>query len=106
MSDLPQTEFYHNNSVMMPNGQIVYNVFSITDPAAHSRMQRPIAKHFSISGVLALEPLTDQSIQQLCDSLEQRFASSGSAKGKPCDLGEWIAYCLYPPLFYCSGVDC
>lgn len=82
---------------MMPNGQIVYNVFSTTDPAEHSRMQRPIAKHFSSSGVLALEPLTDRSIQQLCDSLESRFASSGSTKGEPCDLGEWLAYCSESP---------
>ena len=71
----------------------MYNVFSMTDPAEHSKMQRPIAKHFSISGVLALEPLTDKSIQYLCDALERRFTNSGSKKGEPCDLGDWIAYC-------------
>ncbi len=91
-----QTEFYHNNSIMS-NGQVVYNVFSITDPAEHARMQRPIAKHFSVGSVLALEPLTDKSIQYLCNALESRFTSSGSKKGARCDLGEWIAYCEEPP---------
>lgn len=94
----------------MPNGQIVYNVFSITDPAEHARMQRPIAKHFSSSGVLALEPLADQSIQQLCDTLESRFTgSSGDTKGEPCDLGEWLAFCsdsLLSLSLVGVGVDC
>lgn len=74
---------------MVVNGKIVYNVFSVTDPAEHARMARPIAKYLSSSGVLALEPLMDQSIQGLCEQLERRFVKTG----KPCDLGEWVAYC-------------
>lgn len=74
------------------NGQTIYNVFSQTDPAEHARMQRPIAKYLSIGAVLALEPLMDKSINDLCDNLERRFADDS----KTCDLGEWIAYCLRP----------
>ncbi|KAK1836434.1 Pisatin demethylase [Podospora conica] len=85
-----KTEFYHNNSIMVGR-EIVYNVFSMTDPAGHARMQKPIAKYFSIGGILALEPLMDESINDLCTQLERRF-DGGS---KTCDLGEWIAYCTW-----------
>ena len=64
----------------------------MTDPAGHARMQKPIAKYFSISGILALEPLMDESVQDLCNQLERRFAGGA----KTCDLGEWIAYCWSP----------
>lgn len=89
-----QTEFYHNNSIVV-NGKIVYSIFSTTDPVEHARTQRPIAKHFSFSSVLALEPHMDKVINDLCSHLERRF-TDGPQKGKPCDLGEWIAFCLYP----------
>ncbi|KAK0740062.1 cytochrome P450 [Schizothecium vesticola] len=37
-----KTEFYHNNSIVVSR-KIVYNIFSMTDPAGHARMQKPIA---------------------------------------------------------------
>lgn len=91
----PQTEFYHNSSAIV-NGQIVYSLFSTTDPAEHARIKRPVAKYFALGNVLALEPHIDKAIADLCDHLERRF-SNGPEKGKSCDLGEWIAYCLSPP---------
>ncbi|KAH6848218.1 cytochrome P450 [Chaetomium sp. MPI-CAGE-AT-0009] len=85
-----KTEFYNNNSALV-NGRLVHNLFSVTDPAEHARMKRPIAKYFSHGSVLALEPLMDKSINDLCDHLDRRF-TNGSEKGTTCDLGEWIAY--------------
>jgi len=77
----------------MVGREIVYNTFSMTDPAGHARMQKPIAKYFSIGSILALEPLMDESINDLCNHLERRFAGGA----KTFDLGEWIAYCSRPP---------
>ncbi|KAL2020441.1 hypothetical protein VTK56DRAFT_8407 [Thermocarpiscus australiensis] len=85
------TEFYHGNSTIV-NGKITYTLFSETDQAEHARMKRPVAKYFSLSHVLALEPHMDKVINDLIKQLDERFAKPG----KDCDLGEWIAFCKLP----------
>jgi hypothetical protein len=64
-------------------------MFSLPDPAAHQQMKRPVAKYYSSSAVLTVEPLVDKVVGRLCDHLETRFANGS----KVCDLGAWIAYC-------------
>ncbi|GAB1312635.1 Pisatin demethylase [Madurella fahalii] len=88
-----KTEFYHNNSIVV-NGKIVYSIFSTTDPAEHARMQRPVAKYFSFGSVIAMEPLMDKALNDLCDQLERRF-TNGRGNGQVCDLGDWIAFCAW-----------
>jgi hypothetical protein len=72
--------------------QIVYNLFSETDPKKHAAEKRPIAKHYSMNGVQPLEPHMDTVIKELCHQLEARFMD-GPTAGKSFDLGEWILYC-------------
>lgn len=78
-------------------------MFSIPSNEENQIMKRPIAKHYSPGAVLALEPLLDGVMGQLCDELDQRFVKTPTGS-KPCDLGAWIAYCksvcsLYTPVF-------
>ena len=89
-----QTAFYHNNAALV-NGRIVHNMFSAIEPADHARIKRPVAKYYSSSSVLALEPHVDEMIDDLCQQLERRFVEGQD--GTECDLGEWIAYCARPP---------
>ncbi|KAK3323012.1 cytochrome P450 [Apodospora peruviana] len=96
--DWKKTEFYLSSSALV-NGQIVLNLFSELDVVKHAQTKRPIAKHYSPSGVAAFEPHMDRTIQRLCDELETRFMSTNksggasSEKEKPVvDLGEWILY--------------
>ena len=86
-----QTEFYHNNSTVI-NGKITYHLFSETNQAEHARMKRPIVKYYSLPSCLTLEPLMDSVIGDFCDQLETRFMGGGQT---PCDLGEWIGFCMF-----------
>ncbi|CAH0051561.1 unnamed protein product [Clonostachys solani] len=88
-----KTDFYHGNSIKV-NGKIVYTMFSIPSNEENQIMKRPIAKHYSPGAVLALEPLLDGVMGQLCDELDQRFVKTPTGS-KPCDLGSWIAYCIW-----------
>jgi hypothetical protein len=60
-------------------------------------MKRPIVKYYSMSSVLALEPLMEKVTEDFLHQLDTRFATKGSEK--QCDLGEWIAFCKSTPLF-------
>lgn len=75
----------------MINGQIIYNLFSESDPAAHAYMKRPVAKFYTPRAVLSMEPLIDSVMADLCDHLDSKFASTG----RQCDIGSWIAYCTF-----------
>jgi hypothetical protein len=89
--DYRKTEFYHASSAKN-NGKIIYNLFSECDPQVHAQQKRPIAKHYSMSGVLPLEPHIDETIGVLCRRLEEEFID-GSKAGSLCDIGQWLLYC-------------
>ncbi|KAJ5805081.1 hypothetical protein N7474_010968 [Penicillium riverlandense] len=89
-ADYLKTEFYHGSSAKN-NGKIIYNLFSECNPEIHAQQKRPISKHYSMTGVLPLEPHIDEMIQYFCQRLEEKFVD-GSNSSKTCDLGEWIAF--------------
>ncbi|KAK8036374.1 hypothetical protein PG991_001511 [Apiospora marii] len=99
-----KTDFYTPASNLM-DGCIVYNLFSLRDPAEHARQKRPVAKHYSLAGVLMLEPRVDETIRLLCRRLEERCMTSawsgengshameeetGERFSLGFDLGQWI----------------
>lgn len=59
---------------------------------AHAREKRPIAKYYSMNGVLSLEPHIDKMIGYLCKKLEEEFIDKPEAE-KSCDLGQWLLFC-------------
>ncbi|KAI9039403.1 cytochrome P450 [Aspergillus affinis] len=89
-ADYVKTEFYHGSSAKS-NGKIIYNLFSECQPEVHARQKRPISKHYSMTGVLPLEPHIDEMIRYLCQRLEEKFINASGA-AKTCDLGEWITF--------------
>ena len=99
--DLSQTEFYHGSSAKS-NGTIIYNLFSETRRDAHAREKRPISKHYSMTGVLPLEPHIDEMIQYLCQRLDENFVN-GSGTTKVCELDDWTAFCEYLKKIYPVG---
>lgn len=56
-------------------------------------MKRPIAKYFSISHVLDLEPHMNTIIEDLIKHLDKQADPQ-----KPCDLGSWIGFCTLPAI--------
>lgn len=102
-----KTDFYPPASNVM-NGRVVYNLFSLRDPAEHARQKRPVAKHYSLAGVLTLEPRVDETIRLLCRRLEELYmvparsdgngstdmeAKAGERSSLGFDLGQWIKMC-------------
>jgi hypothetical protein len=87
-----QTEFYHGSSAKA-NGKIIYNLFSECDPIIHAQQKRPISQHYSLSGVLLLEPHVNEMTQYLCQRLEETFIDEHRAT-KTCNLGNWILFCM------------
>ncbi|KAK8096268.1 hypothetical protein PG999_014290 [Apiospora kogelbergensis] len=94
-----KTDFYAPASNVM-DGRVVYNLFSLQDPVEHARQKRPVARHYSLAGVLTLESHVDETIRLLCRMLEQRHMP-GCHDGKAgdetwgqfssgFDVGEWI----------------
>lgn len=74
-------------------GKIIYNMFSQTNPELHAREKRPIAKYYTMNGVLPLEPHIDVMINYFGQRLEEEFMDGANA-GKTCDLGRWLLYCM------------
>lgn len=77
----------------MVNGKQTFHIFSTLDQAEHARMKRPVSKYFSLGHVLALEGHMDTVITDLLKHIDTRFIETK----KPCDLGEWIAFCKLSP---------
>ncbi|ROT39072.1 cytochrome P450 [Sodiomyces alkalinus F11] len=87
----PKTEFYHGSSALMDDGQIVYNLFSQTDPKKHKKEKGPIAKHYSTASIADLEPHMNTMIEMLCSQLETRCLGGAEAPNE-FDLSDWILY--------------
>ncbi|KAE8356319.1 cytochrome P450 [Aspergillus coremiiformis] len=88
--DYRKTEFYHGSSAKS-NGRVIYNLFSECNPNFHAQQKRPIAKHYSLTGVLSLEPHVDQIVAYLCQRLDEEFID-GSNAGKTCPLDRWLLF--------------
>ncbi|KAK3374301.1 cytochrome P450 [Lasiosphaeria ovina] len=85
-----KTEFYKNSSAVI-DGKITFNLFSEPDAAEHTRKKRPVAKYFTMSAVLRLEPHIDSTIAEFIAQLDERFVK-GPSGPKECDLGRWVTY--------------
>jgi hypothetical protein len=57
-------------------------------------MKRPVVKYYSQGACSALEPHMDGVITDFLKHLDERFANPKSPK--PCNLGDWVAYCERP----------
>lgn len=95
-----KTDFYQVSS-SLTDGKITYNLFSLRDPAEHAQQKRPVAKMYSVAGVLALEPHVDDTIRLLCDQLERRYADGL----KECNLGDWISFCACLVSSFCGHIN-
>lgn len=98
---LLKTEFYHGSSAKS-DGKIIYNLFSECTPEIHAQQKRPISMHYSLKGILSLEPHIDVMIQYFCQRLEENFINAPNGT-QICDIGEWIAFCKSSHLSYSTG---
>ncbi|KAK8063770.1 hypothetical protein PG996_008422, partial [Apiospora saccharicola] len=73
-SQWKKTEFYHGSSSIV-DGEIVYNIFSQTDPETHAHWRKPISKQYSTNSVLLFESRIDDVLSELLDMLFGQVAT-------------------------------
>lgn len=87
-----KTDFYPPASNVV-GGRVIYNLFSLVDPAEHARAKRPVAQLYSLASILRLEGRIDETLGLLCRQLETRFLGGDGEDGPAFDLGVWIKMC-------------
>ena len=85
-----QSNFYTVNDVVV-DGHRISNVFGTQSNDFHSAQIKPIQKYYTMSGVLACEPLVDRTTQRFLHILDTRFEKTKAS----CKLEDWLLYCKY-----------
>ncbi|KAI9714543.1 MAG: hypothetical protein M1820_000505 [Bogoriella megaspora] len=85
---LLKSDFYAVNDLNL-NGRRVHNIFSTRDEHYNTKVIKPIIKLFSMSHLLKMEALVDNTILLFMKRLDEDFASTGNT----CDMAAWLHYC-------------
>jgi hypothetical protein len=86
-----QSEMYKPNDVLI-NGMRMSNVFNTQDNAWHDKYMKPIRGLWTMTKVLGMESLIDETLSKFTNKLGAKFAD-GSNVGKVCMMDEWLGYC-------------
>jgi hypothetical protein len=84
---------YRPNDVLI-NGQLISNVFNTQDEEWHTKYMRPIRPFWTMTKVLDMEPLIDETLKKFMDKMESKFIDNASAN-KVCKGDEWLGFCKY-----------
>ncbi|KAI6779237.1 uncharacterized protein J7T54_007764 [Emericellopsis cladophorae] len=82
-----KSDMYRPNDVVV-NGARIQNIFNTQDKKFHAKYARPIGGFWTLSKVLELEPLFDETIRLLVSRLNDGFAE----KRAVCMMDNWLAY--------------
>lgn len=83
---------YRVNDVLI-EGHIIQNVFNTADHEFHSKFTKPIGGFWTLSKVLELEFLMDETLDKFVDILCKRFVD-GDKAGTVCMMDDWLTYCM------------
>lgn len=81
---------YRPNDVLI-NGQRLSNVFNTQDEEWHTKYMKPIRGFWSMTKVLDLEPLIDETLAKFMEKIEHEYVDSG----KTCAGDDWLTYCEF-----------
>jgi hypothetical protein len=85
---------YRPNDVLM-NRERMSNVINTQDEDWHAKYIKPIRGFWSMTKVLDVEPLVDETLVKFTDKLDNRFAKGDEV----CMMDDWLGYCtLYSGL--------
>ncbi|VUC35059.1 unnamed protein product, partial [Clonostachys rosea] len=82
-----KSDMYRPNDVVV-NGQRIQNIFNTQDHHFHTKYTRPIGGFWTMSKILDLEPVMDETLSELLTNVDRRFASTSAV----CMLEDWISY--------------
>lgn len=89
-----QSDMYRPNDVLV-NGQRISNIFNTQDEDWHNKYIRPIRNFWTMTKVLDLEPLIDETLDKFVKKLDSKFVDGENA-GTTCKADEWMAHCMCP----------
>ncbi|KAK6602264.1 benzoate 4-monooxygenase cytochrome p450 [Botrytis cinerea] len=85
-----KSDFYTVNDSKV--GSItIKTVFGIQTNDVHSQMLRPVQKLYKMGHILTLEPLVDNTINNLFRRLDESFVNGPNA-GKTCKIDDWMVF--------------
>ncbi|KAJ5334997.1 hypothetical protein N7452_007400 [Penicillium brevicompactum] len=85
----PKGDFYRTQKPYTRNKGAMPAVFNTQDEDLHKQLRSPIASLYSMTNVVRLEPLVDETLTVLSKQLDERFVGTND---KPFDLGDWLQY--------------
>lgn len=91
-----QTDFYRPNDIPF-NGTRIHNLFNARDHAWYDHYKRPVGSVFSLSRVLEMEPLVDDTVSKFVRRLEAGWLSGGG-QTRVVPMDEWLGYCEFSSL--------
>jgi hypothetical protein len=85
---------YRPNDVLI-NGMRLSNIFNTQDNDWHDKYMKPIRGLWTMTKVLEMEPLIDETLSKFTDKLGAKFVD-GPKPGTTCMMDDWLAYCTKP----------
>ncbi|KAG8410033.1 hypothetical protein J3458_019104 [Metarhizium acridum] len=85
-----KSKMYSVNDVVV-NGRRISNIFNTRDEEFHRTYARPIAGFWTLTKILELEPLMDETIQKLVHKLGNKFADDPNPD-TVCMMDDWLTY--------------
>lgn len=82
---------YRPNDVMA-NGYRVPNLFNAQDQAWYDKYKRPVGGFYTLSKVLEMEYLVEETIDKFVKKLESEFLDDKDVSDTMM-MDEWLAYC-------------
>ena len=83
---------YRPNDVLI-NGMRISNVFNTQDNDWHDKYMKPIRGLWTMTKVLDMESLIDETLNKFIDKLGAKFANNGPSSDTICPMDEWLGYC-------------
>lgn len=72
-------------------GKRMSNIFNSRDPVWHEKYIKPIRSLWTMTKVLDIEPLVDETLGIFIDKLSANFAD----ESKTCMVDDWLTYCMF-----------
>ncbi|THV55984.1 hypothetical protein BGAL_0001g00460 [Botrytis galanthina] len=82
-----KNEMYKPNDALI-EGKRMSNIFNSRDPVWHEKYVKPIRGLWTMTKVLDIEPLVDETLGIFIDKLSANFAD----ESKTCMVDDWLAY--------------
>ncbi|ORY65879.1 benzoate 4-monooxygenase cytochrome P450 [Pseudomassariella vexata] len=86
-----KSHMYRVNDVLI-KGQRISNIFNTQDNVWHDKVMKPIRGFWTMTKVLEVEGLIDETLSKLTEKLDAKFANEPGDSSKVCMMNDWLGY--------------